>query len=73
MTTKQQDILTIAKNYLQAIEEGKVADELAIYYSESVEQIEYPNRLIPNGARRNLDDLKEASLRGKKNYNQPKI
>ncbi|BAY21373.1 hypothetical protein NIES2100_11250 [Calothrix sp. NIES-2100] len=66
MTTEQQDILTIAKNYLQAIEDGKTADELAIYYSESVEQIEYPNRLIPNGAKRNLDDLKEASLRGKK-------
>jgi ketosteroid isomerase-like protein len=66
MAIEQQDILTITKNYLKAIEEGKKEDELAIYYSESVEQVEYPNRLIPNGAKRNLNDLKEASLRGKK-------
>lgn len=65
MTKEQQDILAIAKKYLKAIEEGKTAEELAIYYSESVEQVEYPNRLIPNGSTRNLDDLKEASLRGK--------
>jgi ketosteroid isomerase-like protein len=65
MATEQPDILTITKNYLKAIEEGKTADELAIYYSESVEQVEYPNRLIPNGAKRNLNDLKLASLKGK--------
>lgn len=63
--TEQQDILTIAENYLKAIEDGKTANELEIYYASSVEQIEYPNRLIPNGAKRNLDDLKAASLRGK--------
>jgi ketosteroid isomerase-like protein len=66
MTTEKQDILTITKNYLKAIEESKTADELAVYYSELVEQVEYPNLLIPNGAKRNLNDLKEASLRGKK-------
>ncbi|MBH8576814.1 hypothetical protein I8752_28255 [Nostocaceae cyanobacterium CENA369] len=66
MAIEQQDILTITKNYLKAIEEGKTEDELAIYYSESVEQLEYPNRLIPNGAKRNFNDLKEASLRDKR-------
>ena len=65
MEAEQHDILAITKNYLKAIEEGKTADELAIYYCESVEQIEYPNRLLPNGAKRNLNDLKEASLKGK--------
>ncbi|BAY42665.1 hypothetical protein SAMD00079811_02430 [Scytonema sp. HK-05] len=29
MATEKQDILTITKNYLKAIEEGKTADELA--------------------------------------------
>lgn len=66
MTTEQHDILAITQNYLRAIEEGKTVEELAIYYSESVEQVEYPNRLMPNGAKRNLNELKEASLRGKK-------
>jgi len=65
MTTESHQILEITKNYLKDIAEGKTADELAVYYSESVEQIEYPNRLLPNGAIRNLNDLKEASLRGK--------
>lgn len=66
MAIEQHDILAIVKNYLRDIEEGKTADELAIYYSESVEQVEYPNLLMPNGAKRNLNDLKEASLSGKK-------
>lgn len=65
MTTEKYDILKITKNYLQDIEEGKTGDEIASYYSASVEQTEYPNRLLPNGATRNLNDLKEASLRGK--------
>lgn len=65
MTTDKSDILAITKNYLQAISEGKTWDEIVIYYDESVEQIEYPNRLLPNGATRNLNDLKQASLRGK--------
>ncbi|HEY9600127.1 MAG TPA: nuclear transport factor 2 family protein [Allocoleopsis sp.] len=65
METEHHNILAIVQNYLKAIEEGKTADELASYYSESVEQIEYPNRLLPNGAKRNLKDLKEALLRGK--------
>jgi hypothetical protein len=38
MTTEQQDLLTIIKNYLKAIEDGNTGDELAIYYSDSVEQ-----------------------------------
>lgn len=65
MATEKSDILAITKNYLKDISEGKTWDEIAIYYSESVEQIEYPNRLLPNGTTRNLNDLKEASLRGK--------
>jgi ketosteroid isomerase-like protein len=65
MATEQHDILEITRNYLKDIEEGKTADELAIYYSELVEQVEYPNLFLPNGAKRNLNDLKEAFLRGK--------
>jgi ketosteroid isomerase-like protein len=65
MATEQRDILEITRNYLKDIEEGKTADELAIYYSELIEQVEYPNLFLPNGAKRNLNDLKEALLRGK--------
>lgn len=65
-TTEPQDILTIAINYLRAIEADVPVEELITYYFEAVEQIEYPNRLVPQGAKRNLNDLKEAFLRGKK-------
>ena len=65
MTTEPYDILTIATHYLRAIEADMPLEELCLYYSEAVEQIEYPNRLIPQGTKRNLDDLKEGFLKGK--------
>ena len=66
MTTESDDILAIAITYLKTIEANAPVEELLTYYSEAVEQIEYPNRLIPQGAHRNLNDLKEGFLRGKK-------
>jgi hypothetical protein len=66
MTTESYDVLAIAINYLKTIEADASVAELLTYYSETVEQIEYPNRLIPQGAHRNLNDLKEGFLRGKK-------
>lgn len=65
MTTGSNDILIIAINYLKAIETDVSVEELASYYSEAIEQIEYPNRLIPQGTKRNLSDLKEGFLKGK--------
>jgi ketosteroid isomerase-like protein len=65
MTTGADDILVIAINYLRAIEAEVSVEELTSYYAESVEQIEYPNRLIPQGTKRNLNDLKEGFLKGK--------
>lgn len=66
MTTESYDVLAIAINYLKTIEADAPVEELLTYYSEAVEQIEYPNRLIPQGANRNLNDLKEGFLKGKK-------
>lgn len=65
MTTESDDILAIAIHYLKTIEADAPVEELLAYYSEAVEQIEYPNRLIPQGANRNLNDLREGFLRGK--------
>jgi ketosteroid isomerase-like protein len=66
MTTESDDILAIAINYLKTIEADAPVEELLAYYSEAVEQIEYPNRLVPQGTKRNLSDLKEGFLKGKK-------
>lgn len=65
-TTESHDILAIAINYLKTIEADASVEELLTYYTEAVEQIEYPNRLISQDANRNLNDLKEGFLKGKK-------
>ena len=60
------DILTIAKNYLKALKQGKTGKELAIFFHEDVEQVEMPNRLNPNGVVNNLSTLLERAEQGKK-------
>lgn len=60
------DILTIAKNYLKALKQGKTGKDLAIFFHEDVEQVEMPNRLNPNGSTSNLSALLERAEQGKK-------
>ena len=52
----------IVRAYLKAIETRK--DTLA-FFTDDVVQEEFPNALAPAGARRTLEDLKEASERGR--------
>ena len=51
----------IVRAYLQAIERRE--DALAFFAPDAVQE-EFPNALIPNGARRTLEDLKAANQRG---------
>jgi ketosteroid isomerase-like protein len=60
------DILTIAKNYLKALKGGKTGKELALFFHEAVQQVEYPNRLNPNGLTSDLTTLLERAEQGKK-------
>jgi ketosteroid isomerase-like protein len=60
------DILTIAKNYLKALKQGKTGRDLVIFFHEDVEQVEMPNRLNPNGVVSNLTTLLERAEEGKK-------
>lgn len=64
-TSTAETNLEIAKRYLATIEQGAAPEALAAIFHPDVVQEEFPNRLIPNGARRNLADLLEASRRGK--------
>jgi ketosteroid isomerase-like protein len=52
----------IVRAYLKAIEQQK---DVAGFYAPDVVQEEFPNLLSPNGARRELADLKAAGQRGK--------
>lgn len=60
------DILTIAKNYLKALRQGKTGKDLAMFFHDDVEQVEMPNRLNPNGGVSNLTTLLERAEQGKK-------
>ena len=58
--------LEVARRYLAAIEAGAVGDDLAAFFSPDIEQIEFPNRLVPTGARRGRSQMLEGALRGQK-------
>jgi len=61
----QEPHLEIAKRYLSALEASATGDELAAFFSADVIQEEFPNRLVPGGARRDLAALLEGAARGK--------
>jgi len=59
------DLLDLARRYLRAIEEGVPADQMRAFFAEDVIQEEFPNRFVPDGARRDLAGLMEAGARGR--------
>ena len=52
----------LVRAYLKAIETR--ADSLAFFAEDAVQE-EFPNALVPAGARRTLADLREANVRGR--------
>jgi len=56
--------MDIARRYLAALSDGAGPDEVARFYAPDVVQEEFPNRLMPNGARRDLQALTEGRARG---------
>jgi ketosteroid isomerase-like protein len=62
--SRQTDNLEIVRSYFLAMQRspGSVAE----FYHPDVVQEEFPNRFLPNGARRGLKELGEAAARGRK-------
>jgi ketosteroid isomerase-like protein len=58
--------LEIVRKYLAAIEAGAPHEALAAFFAPDVVQEEFPNRFVPDGARRDLAGLLAASERGRK-------
>lgn len=56
--------LEVARRYLESIGQPN-ADTLG-FFAEDVVQVEFPNRLIPEGATRDLAAVREAAQRGSK-------
>lgn len=55
----------VALRYIEGLSSGMDAEELTQFFTSDVVQEEFPNRLLPNGATRDLAALKEARVRGK--------
>jgi ketosteroid isomerase-like protein len=58
------DLLAHARRYLAALEEGATGEALAAFFTTDVVQEEFPNRLVPQGAQRDLAALLEGAVRG---------
>lgn len=59
------DLLSITKQYLKALEEGATGERLAAFFTTDVVQEEFPNRLVPQGKKRNLSELLLGAERGR--------
>jgi ketosteroid isomerase-like protein len=55
-----------ARRYLAALERRADAAEVAQFFAPDVVQEEFPNRLVPQGARRDLRGLMDAYARGRR-------
>jgi ketosteroid isomerase-like protein len=64
MTTTEQANLETARAYLAAVEGGATGEALARWFTPDVVQEEFPNRLMPAGARRGLAELLDGAVRG---------
>ena len=65
MTMTTTDNLAIARRYLEALENGVDGSALADFFTKDVVQEEFPNRLSPIGAHRDLAAILDAARRGK--------
>jgi len=53
-----------ARAYLAAIEAGARGAALRAFFTPDTVQVEFPNRLTPNGATRHIEDILAAAERG---------
>ena len=64
--SRSETLLEFTKRYFQAIEAGVPSEALAEFFHPEISQREFPNRLTPKGASRDLQALLAASEKGKK-------
>ena len=62
--TADSSNLAAARRYLAALEQFVTGEALADFFTADVVQEEFPNRLTPAGARRDLPALLDAAVRG---------
>ena len=60
------EVMDRTRRYFAALEVGATGAALASFYAPEVVQEEFPNRLNPQGARRDLTAILDAAARGQK-------
>lgn len=65
MTAIEQTNLAHVRRYLAALERGEAGDALARFFTDDAIQVEFPNRLNPNGQQSDLATILARSLQGK--------
>ena len=58
------DLVAQTHRYFNALSEGVIGDSLKAFYAPTVIQQEFPNRLMPNGASRDLAGILSAAESG---------
>jgi ketosteroid isomerase-like protein len=58
--------LEIARRFVHAVEQGATGEALRPFLDAALSQHEYPNRLFPQGVKRDLQALLESSEKGRK-------
>jgi ketosteroid isomerase-like protein len=66
MTITTTDNLSVARRYLEALENGAEGGALAEYFTKDAVQEEFPSRLSPIGVHRDLKAILEAARKGKR-------
>ncbi|WP_406631563.1 nuclear transport factor 2 family protein [Amycolatopsis sp. WGS_07] len=56
--------VAVATSLLRALEAGQCGEDLRKYFAPTASTVEHPNRLKPEGARVNLDQMLAASVAG---------
>jgi ketosteroid isomerase-like protein len=59
------DLIERAKAFVAAVAARAPVETISAFYARDCLQEEFPNRLLPQGARRNLAELQQAMARGR--------
>jgi len=62
--SKESENIELVRSYFDAVRNAP--DSAGDFYSPDVVQEEFPNRFLPEGARRDRQELREAAERGRK-------
>ncbi len=65
MTEEEEQNLATVRAYFKTVSSDAPPGSLGAFYSPDVVQEEFPNRFLPDGAERGLEELRAAAERGR--------